>query len=182
MTNLDKSNGSYNAINDLSTKIYVPGITKDVNVKVFNMITRRNEAKMLVKRISCDCKCKFNSSTSNSNQKWNNDKCQCESKKYRVCKEDYNWNPSMCTCQNSRYLKSIADTSVIVCDEIITSTDIVSTNVTSIISTNCTSTMLTNSDDKKVRYKIDFYILHTVFLLFAIIMQKHTSKLENMLT
>ena len=40
------------------------------------MITRINEAKTLVKHISCDCKCKFNSTTFNSNQNWNNDACQ----------------------------------------------------------------------------------------------------------
>ena len=33
------------------------------------------------------------------------------------------------------------------------------------ISTNVTSTMSTNSDGKRVRYKIDCYILHTVLLV-----------------
>ena len=41
------------------------------------MITRINEAKMLIKHISCDCKCKSNSAKCNSNQKWNNETCQC---------------------------------------------------------------------------------------------------------
>ena len=36
-----------------------------------------------------------------------------------VCKKDYNWNPSTCIYENSRYLRSIADDSVIMCDEII---------------------------------------------------------------
>ena len=43
--------------------------------------------------------------------------------------------------------------------------DIVSTNVTSIMSTNVTSTILTSSNDKKVRYKMGCYILHTVLLV-----------------
>ena len=34
---------------------------KDINVKVFNMMTNKNEAKAMVKHISCDCKCKFKS-------------------------------------------------------------------------------------------------------------------------
>ena len=42
-------------------KICVPNKTKDVNVKVFNMITNKREAKTLRKHISCDCKCKCNS-------------------------------------------------------------------------------------------------------------------------
>ena len=51
--------------------------TKDINVKAFNMITNKNEAKTISKRISCDCKCEFNSATCNSNQKWNNETRQC---------------------------------------------------------------------------------------------------------
>ena len=55
MVILDKCN----ATNDLSTKIIVPSKTKDINVKLFNIVTRINEAKTLVKHISCDCKCKY---------------------------------------------------------------------------------------------------------------------------
>ena len=59
------------------------------------------------------------------------------------------------------------------CDEIINVTDSVSTNVintiirnmTNTISINAISTVSKNSDDKKVRYKIDCYILHTVLLV-----------------
>ena len=39
-------------------------------------------------------------------------------------------SPSTCICEKSKYPKSIADTSVIACDEIIDVTDIVSTNMT----------------------------------------------------
>ena len=53
----------------------VPSEIKDINVEVFNTITRINKAKTLLKFISCDCTCKFNSTASNSYQKWNNDKC-----------------------------------------------------------------------------------------------------------
>ena len=49
MISLNKCNGSCNSVNDISMKICVPSKTKDVNVKVFNMITNRNEAKTLVK-------------------------------------------------------------------------------------------------------------------------------------
>ena len=69
MIKLDKCSGSCNSVDDLSTKICIPSKTKDENVKVFNMITNRNEAKTLVKHISCDCTCKFSSTTCKSNQK-----------------------------------------------------------------------------------------------------------------
>ena len=73
MISLDKRNGSCNAVDDLSTKICVPSETKDMNDKKFNMITRTNDAKTLVKHISYNCKCKLKTTTCNSNQKWNND-------------------------------------------------------------------------------------------------------------
>ena len=45
-----------------------------------------------------------------------------DSKIYCQCKKDYIWNPSTCICENGKYFKSIADTSVIVCNEIINAT------------------------------------------------------------
>ena len=42
--------------NAWSPKISVPKETKYINVKAFNMITNKNEAKAMVKHISCDCK------------------------------------------------------------------------------------------------------------------------------
>ena len=50
------------------------------------MITKINEVKTLIKHTSCNCKCKFSSKTCSSNKKWNNDKSQCECKKYYTCK------------------------------------------------------------------------------------------------
>ena len=81
---LDKCSGSCNV---LSPKICVPKETKDINVKAFNMITNKNEAKAMTEHISCDCKCKFNSTTCNSNQKWNNKTFQCECKNYPKSKK-----------------------------------------------------------------------------------------------
>ena len=61
MISLDEFSGSCNFAKGLSAKICFPSKTKDVNVKVFNIITNKNEAKTIASRISCDCKCKFNS-------------------------------------------------------------------------------------------------------------------------
>ena len=110
---------------------------KDIDVKGFNMITSKNEAKTMTKHISCDCKCKFNSATCNSDQKWKNKTCQCECENYRKRKKYYSWNPSTCICENSRYLKSMSDTSVIECDEFVTVTDTASTKITNNYSNKC---------------------------------------------
>ena len=101
---------------DFSPKVCVPSKTKGVNIKVFNEITKVNEAKTLVKHLSCDFKCNFGSTASNLNQKWNNETCQCEFKE--SC-----WNTSTCSCKNSRYLKSVADDSVMRSDEFLNVTD-----------------------------------------------------------
>ena len=85
----------------LSAKIWVLKEKKDINVKAFNMITNKNEAKAMTEHISCDCKSKFNSMICNSNQKWNNKTCQCECANYCTCEKDYSWNPSLCICENS---------------------------------------------------------------------------------
>ena len=116
MISLNKCTGSCNV---LSPKICFPKETKDINVKAFNMITNKDEAKTVTEHNSCDFKCKFNSTTCNSKQKWNDKTCQCECKNYHKCKENYCWNPSTCICENSKYLKSIADTAVTECDEIV---------------------------------------------------------------
>ena len=66
----------------------------------------------------------------------------------------------MCICENDKYLKSIADTSVITCDEVISVIDIVSTKMTKYYSKNVSI----HPDRKKVRYKFDCYLLHAVLL------------------
>ena len=66
MISLNKCSGSCNV---LSPKICVPKETKDINVKVCNMITNKNEPKAMTKDVSFDCKCKFRSTKYNSNKK-----------------------------------------------------------------------------------------------------------------
>ena len=57
------------------------------------MITGINESKTLTRHIQCKCKRKFDGGKCSLNQKWNNDKCRCECKKYDICEKDYIWNP-----------------------------------------------------------------------------------------
>ena len=104
---IDKCTGICNV---LPPKCF-PKETKDINVKVFNMITNKNEAGAMTEHISCNCKCKFNSTICDPNLKCNNKTYQCECINYRECKKDYSWNPSTYICDNSKCLKSIADTS-----------------------------------------------------------------------
>ena len=90
---------------------------------------------------------------------------------------------------NGKYLKSIVDDSNIMCDVIMYVMDIVPKNVANTIATNVTSAVSTNFY-KKVRYKMDFYILHTVLLVIILLFMiaiicyhyaKHRSKLKKIL-
>ena len=74
----------------------------------------------------------------------------------------YSQNPSTCICEITRYFKKIAGDSLFARDEIINFTVSISTNLTNTISGNVTSTVSINPDDKKVRYKMDCYIWHTL--------------------
>ena len=67
--------GSCSTLDDLSNKVCVPNKTEDLNIHVFNMITGKNESKVLTNDISCECKYKFDGKKCNSNQEWNNNKC-----------------------------------------------------------------------------------------------------------
>ena len=61
---------------------------------MFNMITGINESRTFIKHISWECKCKFEERKCSSNQKWNNNKCWCESKKHHLSEKDYIWSPA----------------------------------------------------------------------------------------
>ena len=90
----------------------VPNKIEDLNLRVFNIITRINEQKTIIKNISCECKCTFDGKKCDSNQKQNNDKyrCQCKNKKkHRVCEKDYIWNPAKCSSKNGIYLANIIE-------------------------------------------------------------------------
>ena len=79
-----------------------------------------------------------------------------------LAKKDFIWNHSTYICENGKYLKSNVD-------EIVYGMDIVSANVTSIVSAKVTSIMLTTSINKKVRYKMDCYIMHTALLVIILL-------------
>ena len=69
MVNLDRCNRSCNNFDYPFGRICVPNKMENININVFNMITRTNESKTLTKHIPWGCKCKFGGTKCNSNQK-----------------------------------------------------------------------------------------------------------------
>ena len=77
-------------------------VVKNLNVKVFNLMSRTNEARHIEWHETCECKCKLNGSVCKNKQYWNDDKCRCECKELidkGVCDKGFIWNPSNCECE-----------------------------------------------------------------------------------
>ena len=79
---VNKCSGSCNNIIDLYAKLCVPDIIKNINVKVFNLMSRINETRQIIWHEACKCVCRLTSVVCYTRQIWNEDKCRCE------CKED----------------------------------------------------------------------------------------------
>ena len=94
--------GSSNNINDSYTKLCVPNVVKNLNAKVFHLMSRTNETRHIEWHETCKCKCRLDASVCNSKQGWNEDKCRCECKELidkKVCDKGFVWNPSNCKCE-----------------------------------------------------------------------------------
>ena len=99
---INKCSGNCNNINDPYARICVPDTVKNLNVKVFNLMTLTNETKSIKWHETCKCICRLNEIICNNKQKWNKDKCRCECKKIinkGVCDKGFIWNPSNCQCE-----------------------------------------------------------------------------------
>ena len=54
---------------------YVPDVVKNLNVKVFNLMSRTNETRNTKCHETCQCECTLDASVCNNKQCWNDDKC-----------------------------------------------------------------------------------------------------------
>ena len=99
---VNKCSGSCNNINDPYTKLCIPNVAKNINVKVFNLVSRNNETRHIKWHEICICKCRLDASVCNNKQGWNEDKCRCKCKKLinkGRCEKVFIWNPSSCECE-----------------------------------------------------------------------------------
>ena len=97
-----KCSGSCDNINNPQAKLCVPDLVKNLNVKVFNLMSRTNETRHIEWRETCKCKCRLDASICNNKQRWKDDKCWCECKELidkEVCDKRFIWNPSNCECE-----------------------------------------------------------------------------------
>ena len=72
--------GNCNNINDPFAKNCVPDVVRNLNVKLFNLMSRTNKTRHIKWHETCKCQCRFNAIVCNNKQDWNNDKCRWECK------------------------------------------------------------------------------------------------------
>ena len=99
---ISKCSGNCNNINDPYSKICVPDIIKNLNIKVFNLMSTTNETRYIKWHETCKCKCRLDAIVCSNKQHWNNDKCRCECKELidkGVCDKGHVWNTCKCECE-----------------------------------------------------------------------------------
>ena len=99
---VNKCSGTCNNINYPFAKLCVPYVVKDINVKVFNLMSRTNETRYIGWHKTWRCKCRLDASVCNNKQRWNKDKCRCDCKELidkGICDKGFIWNPINCDCE-----------------------------------------------------------------------------------
>ena len=64
---VNKYSGTCNDINDRYAKLCVPGVVKNIIVKVFNLMLFSNQTKHIEWHETCKCKCRLDPSVCNNN-------------------------------------------------------------------------------------------------------------------
>ena len=67
-----KCSGNCNNINNPYANICVPDVVKDLNVKVFNLMSRTNETRPIKWHETCRCQFRLHAIVCNNKQRWNN--------------------------------------------------------------------------------------------------------------
>ena len=101
-TKIRKCCGNCNNINEPYSKICVPDVLKNLNIKVFNSISRTNETRHIQWHETCKCEYRLDAIVCNNKQRWNTNKCRCECKELfdkGVYDKGFIWNPSNCECE-----------------------------------------------------------------------------------
>ena len=70
---INKCSGNCNNINDPYAKLYVPDVVKNINVKVYNLMSKTNETRHIKWYETSECECRLDASVCDNKQSWNND-------------------------------------------------------------------------------------------------------------
>ena len=99
---INKCSDNCNNINDPYARICVSDTVKNMNVKVFNLLSITKETRHIKWHETCKCICILNTIICNNKQRWNKDKCRYERKELidkGICDKGFIFNPSNCECE-----------------------------------------------------------------------------------
>ena len=106
---VNKCSESCDTLDNPMSKICVPKIIKNVNMKIYNFLMSLNKTRNVLWPENCKCVCKLSSSVCNNKQIWNDDTCRCDRNEDFAgiinCAKGYMWNPSTCECQCDKWCK-----------------------------------------------------------------------------
>ena len=109
---VNKCSRNCNGISDPYAKLRVLDIINNLNIRVFNLMSRINETNHIVWHETCKCICRLSASVCNNRQRWNEDKCRCKCEELidkGICDKGFIWNPSNCEweCDKSCDMENI---------------------------------------------------------------------------
>ena len=66
---VNKCSGNCSDINNFCAKLCVPDVVKNMNIKVFNQISKANETRYVLWHETYKCKCRLDASVCNNKQR-----------------------------------------------------------------------------------------------------------------
>ena len=76
---VNRCSGNCSNITNPYAKVCVPDIIKNVTAKMFDLMTLTKKTKQVIFHESCKCICRLDPIVCNNKQRWNKNKCRCES-------------------------------------------------------------------------------------------------------
>ena len=96
---VDRCIGSFNDKDNPYFKVCLPDSIKNISVKRFDLISKKNVLKNISFHQSCKCGCLLDEKVGNNLQEWNGGKCRCECLKVKDWDIRYSWNVNNCRCE-----------------------------------------------------------------------------------
>ena len=81
-----------NDINNPYFNVCLSDAVKNISVKVFDLISRKNVLRNVSFHKSCKCDSLLDEKVCNNKQKWNKNKCRCECLQIQKCDNNTFWN------------------------------------------------------------------------------------------
>ena len=96
---VEKCRVTCNDVENSYFKVCLPDIVKNISVKSFDLISRKNVLRNVSFHKSCKRGSLLDEKVCNNKQKWNKNKCRCECLEIKECDNNYSRNVFNCICE-----------------------------------------------------------------------------------